>query len=96
VIFDEVSLSNSLDSRFFSSLSLSLSKRGLSSGGGYKKMKTDERDEAALFSSPLFLHSGFLFSLSCEVCVVYICSRVEYSEKFASAQAPRSQKKKKL
>jgi hypothetical protein len=77
VIFDEKFLFLILDS----SLSLSLSKRGVSSGGGYKKMKTDERDETALFSSPVFLQSSALFSLSREVCVVYIFVRVEYMER---------------
>ena len=50
-------------------------------------MKTDERDETALFSSSLFLQSSALFSLSREVCVVYICSRGIYIllEKFSRA-----------
>jgi len=76
-----------VSSLFSLSLSLSLSKRGVSSGGGYKKMKTDERDEMALFSSPVFLQSSALFSLSREVCVVYICSCGIYGEKFASHES---------
>jgi len=41
-------------------------------------MKTDERDETALFSSSVFLQSSALFSLSRDVCVVCIFVRVEY------------------
>ena len=57
-------------------------------------MKTDERDEAALFSSPLFLHGSFFCSLFRVKCALSIFVRVWniFGEIRASAQAPRAVK----